>query len=102
MSTLTASERIAIEQVLGIVPAIKIEFQNFMEGYNKETVAAVIKLRDKIDAVLKIEKDAKQDAEFEAADLRYQLKELIYRIEERRDIRNDILYKDLKRLVNVA
>ena len=41
-------------------------------------------------------KSLRHDLETEINDLKYQVKELAYRIEERRDVRNDIRYKDLK------
>ena len=100
---LSESEKIAIRAVVGIAGIIdNRSFEDIIAAHPEVKQWQMKDVRDKIDALVKKENDARITAEFEASDLRYQLKELLLRIEERRDIRNDLLYKDLKKEMNVA
>lgn len=100
MTKITESEKIAIEQVLGI-KTVHVDFDHFLTGYNQETKDKIIDLRNAIDAIVNSARAEARQHERDFLDLSYLVKELIYRIEERRDIRNDLIYKEIKHEMRV-
>lgn len=100
---ITESEKIAVCAVLGLAEVINGDFLKILSEHPKDVQARIVSMRDDIDNLVGAAK-AKADEQNQRADdleialndLKYQVKELIFRIEERRDVRNDIHYKDLK------
>lgn len=100
---ITESEKIAVCSVLGLAEVINGDFLKILSEHPKDVQARIVSIRDDIDELVNAAKakadeqtQRAADLETELSDLRYQVKELVYRIEERRDVRNDIHYKDLK------
>lgn len=110
MSMISESEKIAVCAVLGVVEVINGDFLKILSEHPRNVQERIITARDDIDQLVDAHKtkanetaEKLQEAEFEITDLKYQIKELIYRIEDKRgDVRNDVIYKDLKNAVNVA
>lgn len=98
---LTKIEKIAVCATLGVSEIINGNYEKILSEHPEPVQATIKRTVNAIEGIMKEDEQRIRELEIEVSDLKYQLKELIYRIEERRDIRNDLIYKDLKRAVGV-
>lgn len=104
---MTESEKIALCAVLGVAEVISTDFIEMIDSHPQQK-QQIVSIRDDIDnlvgaseAKTKEALNKINDLEAELSDLKYNVKELLYRIEERRDVRNDLHYKDLKNTMGI-
>lgn len=107
---MTESERIALCAVLGIRDIIRGDFKDMIDDKTPAIRQHAMYIRDEIDELVAANATAYDEElkradrlDMELRDLQYQIKELIYRIEDSRgrDIRTDYFFKEIKRAVNV-